>query len=314
MPSPPPFDKITTIPAIAMSQLTIQFDSITESLVSRALNCVQDVIKLPESVKCSNPSIDRIKNKLRLILNTINNLIQSMPLISTLASIFQTIGSIASVALTFLIISPIPIPPAGIPVIQAQSELISNVLSAIKTLRILLKSIQSILVLVVSKLNFIFSFLISKCGAGALQGTDAGSLQDLPDVGINVTVKRDISISDDPFEELSCFLKGVEEKFSSVITPEINYNTLISDDFYTNSSVTENTLVERNNNIRELLDLQLNVLETLKQSPSKLLTGIGVPLSSVGFVGDYFIDIQNNVIYGPKPSDNEWNNGIIIPS
>jgi hypothetical protein len=306
MPSPPPFDKITTIPAIAMSQLTIQFDSITESLVSRALNCVQDVIKLPESVKCSNPSIDRIKNKLRLILNTINNLIQSMPLISTLASIFQTIGSIASVALTFLVISPIPIPPAGIPVIQAQSELISNVLSAIKTLRILLKSIQSILVLVVSKLNFIFSFLISKCGAGALQ--------DLPDVDIDVTVKRDTSVSDDPFEELSCFLKGVEEKFSSVITPEINYNTLISDDFYTNSSVTENTLVERNNNIRELLDLQLNVLETLKQSPSKLLTGIGVPLSSVGFVGDYFIDIQNNVIYGPKPSDNEWNNGIIIPS
>lgn len=312
MPSPPPYDLITTIPAIAISQLSNQIDNITQALVSRALSCVQDVVKLPESVKCSNPNIDRIKNKLRFILNTINKILQTIPIIQTIASVLQTIGLIAAAALTFLIIVPLPTPPAAIPVIQAQSGLISNILSGISTLKIILNSIQSILQLVVSKLDIIFSFLISKCGAG--------SIQDLPDVDINVRVEQNsdtdssLDSTANDFTALSCFLESIETKFSAQATTTINYNEIFSDNFYQIKSVPDSTLIDRNNNIQSLLDLQLNVLETLKQSPSKFLTGIGVPNASIGFFGDYYIDIQNNTIYGPKPSDAEWNNGIIIPS
>lgn len=39
-----------------------------------------------------------------------------------------------------------------------------------------------------------------------------------------------------------------------------------------------------------------------------ILNGNGLPASNLGLEGDLYYDIQNNIMYGPKPSDLTWEN------
>lgn len=39
-----------------------------------------------------------------------------------------------------------------------------------------------------------------------------------------------------------------------------------------------------------------------------ILNGNGLPANNLGLEGDLYYDIQNNIMYGPKPSDVTWEN------
>ena len=56
---------------------------------------------------------------------------------------------------------------------------------------------------------------------------------------------------------------------------------------------------------------QLNVLQNLKEAPSKVLSGIQTPITDIGDIGDYYIDTDSQLIYGPK-TELGWGSGINI--
>jgi len=52
------------------------------------------------------------------------------------------------------------------------------------------------------------------------------------------------------------------------------------------------------------------VLSNLQEAPSAVFQQEGIPTSDIGKLGDYYIDTQNLIFYGPKLSDTEWPPGI----
>jgi len=60
----------------------------------------------------------------------------------------------------------------------------------------------------------------------------------------------------------------------------------------------------------KMLNEQKDLLKSLEEAPSKVYTDNGVPGSDLGKTGDYYIDLQNKLIYGPKPTRTDWADGI----
>jgi len=59
-----------------------------------------------------------------------------------------------------------------------------------------------------------------------------------------------------------------------------------------------------------MLKQQKDLLQSLEEAPSKVYSDNGAPGSDLGKPGDYYIDLQNKLIYGPKPTRTEWADGI----
>jgi hypothetical protein len=59
-----------------------------------------------------------------------------------------------------------------------------------------------------------------------------------------------------------------------------------------------------------MLKQQKDLLQSLEEAPSKVYSNNGVPGSDLGKPGDYYIDLQNKLIYGPKPTRTSWADGI----
>jgi hypothetical protein len=59
-----------------------------------------------------------------------------------------------------------------------------------------------------------------------------------------------------------------------------------------------------------MLKQQKDLLQSLEEAPSKVYSNNGVPGSDLGKPGDYYIDLQNKLIYGPKPARTSWADGI----
>jgi hypothetical protein len=88
------------------------------------------------------------------------------------------------------------------------------------------------------------------------------------------------------------------------------YNDLYPSDFYRDINVSEQDLLDRANSIQTLITRQLDVLSNLQEAPSTVFQQTGKPTANIGKLGDYYVDTQNLVFYGPKLSDTEWPPGI----
>ena len=59
-----------------------------------------------------------------------------------------------------------------------------------------------------------------------------------------------------------------------------------------------------------LLVQQQDLLTSIEEAPSKVFSDNGNPAADLGKPGDYYIDLQNKLIYGPKPTRTSWDDGI----
>ena len=95
------------------------------------------------------------------------------------------------------------------------------------------------------------------------------------------------------------------------IAIDINpYNHLFPSDFYRDINVSEQDLLDRATTIQTLITRQLDVLSNLREAPSTVFQQTGRPTADIGKLGDYYIDTENLIFYGPKLSDTEWPLGI----
>lgn len=58
------------------------------------------------------------------------------------------------------------------------------------------------------------------------------------------------------------------------------------------------------------LKQQKDLLTSIEEAPSKVYSNNGNPDSELGKPGDYYIDLQNKLIYGPKPTRTNWAAGV----
>ena len=91
----------------------------------------------------------------------------------------------------------------------------------------------------------------------------------------------------------------------------LEYTDDVPTQFYTELNVSDEDITSRLLLIEQLVTEQLNVLQNLKEAPSKVLSGIQIPITDIGDIGDYYIDTDSQLIYGPK-TELGWGNGINI--
>jgi hypothetical protein len=85
-----------------------------------------------------------------------------------------------------------------------------------------------------------------------------------------------------------------------------DYNDLVDTEFYNEENVSDNDLQHRSDTIQQLLEQQQNLLTSLQEAPSKVYQASGAPSNTLGKLGDYYINLDNQSIYGPKLQADDW--------
>jgi hypothetical protein len=74
--------------------------------------------------------------------------------------------------------------------------------------------------------------------------------------------------------------------------------------------VSESDLTDRSSNIETLLKQQQDLLTSLLEAPSAVYKQHGIPDPNLGKTGDYYINLDNSSVYGPKVSATQWGNPV----
>ena len=128
-----------------------------------------------------------------------------------------------------------------------------------------------------------------------------------------------LNFASNKINSLSDQLGGVLEKLSNTCSNEsfiINtiqridnvdtFADMTASEFYRTVNVSELDLSDRADKIEQLLTSQRSLIDNLIEAPSNVLSNNGIPNNNQGNQGDYYINTQNNQIYGPKLSDTNW--------
>lgn len=269
----PPFDKITKVPALGVDKIQQQFNNILDSVVEQAKQTIKDSVKLPTNVKCDDPRVKNIKQSLENIQLSITKVQENIPKIQSAVTAVNTIISTAQGINAAIAAAQLanPVTAALFIAMQTQAiqnQLIVNAIEAVKPLQSLPDQIESKIITLVPVLIDAIAKLNTVCGDS--------------DIELNVPT------------------------ISTGLNTDTNYNDLIPTEFYNELNVSDDDLTYRSDSIEQLVDQQRDLLTSLQEAPSQVYKQQGNPPPALGKIGDYYLNISNNVSYGPKISDNDW--------
>ena len=281
----PPADRLTKIPASIVDLLQRQFNLLTDQTINQMKRVIQDTTQLPKNSSCDDPKTQQIKNDLQLITKNLQTLQDTFSVVISITSQISALVKTGSAIKNAIAVAQLSNPvTAGLftasQIENLQNELIANALQSITPL-------ESIPQQSLAKIETLSPALITAIGK------------------INNTCNENI--------ELVLPVKGDSE--SSVdetvaerpeFPPGFDYNDLLPSDFYRDVNVSNQDLQQRADTIQQLVQQQQNLLTSLLEAPSQVYKQDGVPPGELGKTGDFYVDTQNNIAYGPKPTDNEW--------
>lgn len=263
-----------TIPANLIRRIIPLLMKQTEQLSKFVSNFTDRIMQLNSKTRCSDPNVKQLKNDLEKILQQITLIKQGLNSINSVVSVISTISTVAqTLKIVQLAIPTVPGVPSG-PVtelINTFDNLGTNAKSSTSSLQGLINSINIRLDMINKTLAVGIDKLASIC---------------------NTEI---ISVTSDIASELD----------------RINYDSIAPTQFYTELNVSDDDIQNRIQIIQELVEQQLNILENLKEAPSKVISNTQSPLMDMGDIGDYYIDTTSQIIYGPK-TELGWGNGINI--
>lgn len=272
----PPFDIVPKLPGKGVNILVKQINQQTDLLVDSVNKTVQATIKLPKGASCDDPNVKKIKDDLARIQQQISKLQENIPKIQTTVNTVQSIVSTAAAVKGAIALAQLSNPVTAPLFIAQQLTAIQDatIANAIASLD-QFKSIPSILT---SKIATIVPPLLS-----AIQKVSAACNGDLD---------------------------GLETLQVPIGTEIDDYNDLLPSKFYNELNVSDDDLQDRSDAIESLLQQQRDLLSSLLEAPSKVYQEAGIPEPDLGKIGDYYIDTQNKLIYGPKLVTDSWGVGI----
>ena len=280
----PPLDIIPKLPAKAVNLVIKQLDTQTDRLLETVTKTVQDTVKLPVNVKCDDPKIAQIKKQLADIQKQITSVQQAIPKIQTTINSVRSLVGIATGIKTALSVAQLSNPITA-PLFIAQQLMAiqdATIVNAISSL----SQFSSVPATLTSKLQTITTPLL---GAIAKVSNVCNG-----DVG-TLNISQD-ALNNDTLDALN----------NDVLQTGTNYNDLVNTKFYNEENVSDDDLQHRSDTIQQLVEQQQNLLTSLQEAPSKVYQASGVPENNLGKLGDYYINLDNQSIYGPKTQADDW--------
>lgn len=272
----PPLDRIPNLPPQLTDKAIQQLTKLIDKLGDKVSSVAKDSIKVPEKCKCDDPKIKQLKKQLTEVQGLITKLQTELPKIQKLINTTKTVITTANGVKTALTAAQLSNPVTA-PLFLAmllkdvQDATIRNALTSIQQLAKVPPTLTSQLNKFVPPIQDALGKIGSSCNG------------DVPAISIPTSTADSGSNFGDEFD----------------------YNDLLNTEFYTEINVSDEDLAKRSDDIKKLIDLQQS-LTTLQEAPSQVYQQVGKPANELGKTGDYYIDTQNLMIYGPKPSDTEW--------
>jgi DNA-binding protein YbaB len=268
----PPLDSIPKLPAKAVNLTIKQIDKQTDKLLEQVTKTVQDSIKLPVNIKCDDPRIKKIKEQLTDIQKQLTTVQETIPKIQKTADKVKQVVGIAQGIKAAISIAQLSNPVTAPVFIAQQLTAIQDatIVNAIESLN----QFATVPATLTSKLQTIVPPLIS-------------------------AITKVSSVCNGDVDNL---------EIPSSLLPDdyTDYNDLVATKFYNEKNVSQSDLDDRSDLIEQLLRQQQDLLTSLIEAPSKVYQNSGVPANDLGKVGDYYIDLDTQTIYGPKVSLTQW--------
>jgi hypothetical protein len=274
----PPLDRIPKLPGKGINLAVQQFDKLTDKLLQDVLKALKDSIKIASNnAKCSDPEVKKIKQDLEKIKNQITKIQQQLPKVQTAISTLKTIATTAQAVNAAIAAAQLLNPITAPLFIATQLQLIqtATLVNAVESLQ----QLSAVPTTVASKLASVVPALASAIGnvAGACNGEGNA-----------------IELSADVLDQLNA--SGIDEGGTLEYDPS---------GWYTEQNVSDYDL----SSLDDTLKNQQLLLRSIIEAPSVVYKDNGVPDIELGKPGDYYIDLQNQLIYGPK-LENNWGTGI----
>ena len=270
----PPLDRIPKLPAKAVSLTIKQIDKQTNKLMDSVNKTVTDSVKLPVNIKCDDPRIAKIKKQLTDIQKQLTTVQENIPKIQKTADSLKAVVATAIGIKTAISIAQLSNPVTAPVFIAQQLTAIQDatIVNAIESLN----QFATVPASLTSKLQTIVPPLLA-----AISKVSAVCNGDVDNLEIPSSLLPDTNTDTD-------------------------YNDLVATEFYNKKNVSQSDLDGRSDLIEQLLRQQQDLLTSLIEAPSKVYQNSGAPANDLGKVGDYYIDLDTQTIYGPKASLTQW--------
>lgn len=287
----PPFDIVPKLPGKGVNIIVKQINQQTDKLVDSVNKAVQSSIKLPKGTSCDDPNVKKIKDDLAQIQKQITKLQEIVPKIQTTVNTVQTIVKTASTIKTVISIAQLsnPLTAPGFIAQQLtaiQDATIANAIASLDQFKSIPVDLSLKLATIVPPLTSAIQKVAATCN-GDLDGLETLQIPTL-DTGAGDGTGDGTRTGD-----------GTGD-----------YNDLLPSEFYNELNVSDDDLQDRSDAIESLLQQQRDLLSSLLEAPSKVYQEPGTPDQSLGKIGDYYIDTENKLIYGPKLVIDSWGMGI----
>jgi len=274
---PPPLDEITKLPAIGVDIIQQQFNKLVEQTLDATKEVITDSVKLPKSIKCDDPRIEKMKAGLEQVTKGIQKVQETIPQVQNIISIVKTVITTAQSIKAAIAVAQLSDPATVAQYIAAQAEAVQDELIANAVAAVI--PLQAVPIQTLSKLETLVPPLLAAIAK------------------LNRACDEDIELDIPNLSDGS----GIDD-----VDDVDDYNDLLSSEFYRDVNVSEPDLVQRSNTIQQLVQEQQDLLTSLQEAPSQVYKQAGAPPAELGKPGDYYIDIQTNTPYGPKKSRDTW--------
>jgi hypothetical protein len=264
-----------------IKQSNIQLSNVIRKQIESAIS---------DASPCNDLELQTLINNINKLKQRLTNFESNLDKISLIANILITIGTTAQAISLYLTISGTPVAPAGlVKAISIITALGINASSVSKLLISILEQISLQLNVVSVQMNQAINVVNALC----------------PEKQVSLVAERKLRVIDTDNGFVNNSVNAQVSTSSNVATSTSN---IIPDSvFYRDVNVSDSDLENRLADITELLNNQLDVVTGIKESPSNVLSGTQNPTSADGYPGDYFINLSNGDIFGPKTANNMWN-------
>lgn len=298
MPLTPPIDKIPKLPGQASNAIVTQVNKLVSNIVIDIQSTVSDAQKLPDNITCDDPRIQELKDNLQGVQDKISKLSDIIPVVNTVTTGIKSLIGISNAIKAAALLNPVTGPALlAQELVLAQAMTIANATVAVDQLALIGPSINVSIQSAVSDLTGVVNSISLACNQEPIEVSN--ELQN----AINNT-NTDGSISggnifndDEIYNNPNGIGWGTAESRAEDAT--------LGTEFYSNINVSESDLEQYANLINELIESQQSVLASIQEAPAQSYNGRGAPNTTLGKVGDYYIDTANQNIYGPK-TINGW--------
>lgn len=288
----------TTIPSIAIQKLIPILDTQIMKMFDISSYIEIAVNSLPLNVKCTDPRVRDIKQQLAKVKQLLANIDKIKKALAKLAKVFK------GIAITALVIELVQLAIPAVPGVPQGPFAKIAIIAAI--LGVNCKSASKCLASIISSIDAAIS---------ALESVLAAAIMKLTSVCTNDVFETTRAVQAEliKISEISKSTNntgiGVNGNGSGDGDGTGNYPGSFDgyqSNFYNEYNVSQDDLDDLETIVNDLNELELTIKDYLLEAPSDVLQGNIPPANDLGKIGDYYIDLTAQQIYGPKTSDDDW--------